>query len=109
MRQAIQYQSEVVEKSVTNAATRAETGSTGDYHDGTALSLEEWFRTASPDMGYDWNAPLSHPCPDVRLFWDEILDRLARCSAVDHGERGYVSRLWASDWDSPEDSSYDQR
>lgn len=22
-------------------------------------------------------------------------------------ERGYVSRLWAADWDSPEDSIYD--
>lgn len=29
--------------------------------------------------------------------------------AEDEDVRAYVSRLWAEDWDSPEDSAYDRR
>lgn len=45
------------------------------------------------------------PCARLRLA--EILYRITGWEVFGADERAYVSRLWAEDWDSPEDSAYD--
>jgi hypothetical protein len=67
--------------------------------DEAAEAVVRWWRTRN------FSAP---PPEGARL-----LDALARAHADEDGgrvsdERAYVSRLWAEDWNSPEDSVYDE-
>lgn len=48
------------------------------------------------------------PDPDARDRIATMLYRITGWEMFGAGERAYVSRLWAQDWDSPEDSAYDQ-
>jgi hypothetical protein len=48
------------------------------------------------------------PDPDARDRIATMLYRITGWEMFSGGERAYVSRLWAQDWDSPEDSAYDQ-
>jgi hypothetical protein len=46
--------------------------------------------------------------PDARQRLASALYRITGWEIFGGDERAYVSRLWAEDWDSPEDSAYDQ-
>lgn len=48
------------------------------------------------------------PDPDARARMAAVLYRLTGWETFGGDERAYVSRLWAEDWDSPEDSIYDE-
>jgi hypothetical protein len=50
--------------------------------------------------------PTGDPAARERL--GRLLYRITGWEMFGGDERAYVSRLWAEDWDSPEDSSYDQ-
>lgn len=39
----------------------------------------------------------------------EIIERVPGLDDDEEAMRAYVSRQWADDWDSPEDSVYDQK
>lgn len=59
-----------------------------------------------------WSGDRSHgrPCitPGIDCAgWDR--DTRKRKRAEDREVRDYISRLWAEDWDSPEDSAYDEK
>ena len=49
------------------------------------------------------------PAPDAPARWARLLYGLTGWEMFNPGERGYVSRLWAQDWDSPEDAVYDEQ
>lgn len=46
--------------------------------------------------------------PQARQRLAQVLYRITGWEIFGDGERSYVSRLWAEDWDSPEDAIYDQ-
>ncbi|HXP21635.1 MAG TPA: hypothetical protein VN840_18485 [Streptosporangiaceae bacterium] len=48
------------------------------------------------------------PDPDARDRMATMLYHITGWDLFGAGERAYVSRLWAEDWDSPEDSAYDR-
>lgn len=51
-----------------------------------------------------------HPDPDARIRLAAALYRITGWEIFGGAdERAYVSRLWAEDWDSPEDSAYDEQ
>lgn len=57
--------------------------------------------------GYVHVAP-THGDPSARLRWAELIHDVTGWDFPEiPGDREYVSRLWAEDWDSPEDSVYD--
>jgi hypothetical protein len=51
--------------------------------------------------------PTPQPDPGARARIAGILYRITGWEMFAADERAYVSRLWAEDWDSPEDSVYD--
>jgi hypothetical protein len=48
------------------------------------------------------------PDPDARDRIATVLYHITGWEMFGASERAYVSRLWAQDWDSPEDCAYDQ-
>jgi hypothetical protein len=48
------------------------------------------------------------PDPAARDRIARVLYRITGWEVFGGDERAYVSRLWAEDWDSAEDSAYDQ-
>ena len=51
-----------------------------------------------------------HPDPDARFRLATVIYRITGWEIfTGDDERAYVSRLWAEDWDSPEDSAYDEQ
>lgn len=48
------------------------------------------------------------PDPDARGRMAAILYQITGWETFGGDERAYVSRLWGEDWDSPEDSVYDE-
>lgn len=45
---------------------------------------------------------------DARRRWARLLYAIGGWDIFSaEGERGYVSKLWSEDWDSPEDTVYD--
>jgi hypothetical protein len=49
-----------------------------------------------------------HPDPTARSRYARLLYAITGWEVFGGDERGYVSRLWAEDWESPEDSAYDE-
>lgn len=49
------------------------------------------------------------PDPGARERLAQMLYRITGWEVFGGDERAYVSRLWAEDWDSPEDSVYDEQ
>jgi hypothetical protein len=47
------------------------------------------------------------PDPDARDRIATMLYQITGWEMFGASERPYISRLWAQDWDSPEDSAYD--
>jgi hypothetical protein len=51
-----------------------------------------------------------NPDPDARFRLAAVLYSITGWEIFGGAdERAYVSRLWAQDWDSPEDSAYDEQ
>ena len=48
------------------------------------------------------------PDPDARSRMAAILYQITGWETFGGDERAYVSRLWAEDWDNPEDAIYDE-
>lgn len=48
------------------------------------------------------------PDPEARDRLASMLYQITGWELFGTNERDYLSRLWAQDWDSPEDSAYDQ-
>jgi hypothetical protein len=48
------------------------------------------------------------PDPDARIRWALVLNHLTGWDFPElPTDRAYISRLWAEDWESPEDAIYD--
>lgn len=70
-------------------------------------SEEEWVEVAAPSPTADFHPHAANPVAFPKALSTITGDDMPMPGVAESDARDYVSRLWAEDWNSPEDAAYD--